>query len=148
MKLFFDTCTLVDYLCSRQNASRVEAILNATEKNGWERYISVGSFYTLTYLIEIHLKHNGFEDKTLRIEKLRGILTSILDTFSIADLSADNLSEAVEDPNFTDLEDSYQFRAAVNARCDYLITTNINDFKESDTTEIKILTPTDFTALI
>ncbi len=144
MKLFFDTCTLVDYLCNRQNANHVEAIFDTAEKKKWSCYISVGSFYTLTYLIELHLKHGGLVDKTLRTEKLREMLTSILDTFSIADIFANNLSEAVADPKFTDLEDSYQFRAAINAKCDYLITVNIHDFKDADTTEIKILTPSDF----
>ena len=53
MKLFFDTCAVIDYLCNRQNADSIEKILIKAEKENWECFISVGSFYTLTYLIEL-----------------------------------------------------------------------------------------------
>ena len=64
MKLFFDTCAVIEYLCNRQNADSIEKILIKAEKENWECFISVGSFYTLTYLIELNLKHNGYSDKT------------------------------------------------------------------------------------
>ena len=47
MKIFFDTCAIVDFICNRENAAYIDRILNDSEKRGWERYISVGSFYTL-----------------------------------------------------------------------------------------------------
>lgn len=147
MRLFFDTCTIIDFLCGRQNANLVDEILIAAEKNGWECYISVGSFYTLTYLIELHLKRNGYSDKSLRIEKLREMLINILSTFSIADIFSDDLIDSVNNFDFTDLEDSYQYKAAMKAECNYLITININDFKCADTTNMKIMTPADFLPL-
>ncbi len=147
MKLFFDTCTIIDFLCGRQNANLVDEILMAAEEKEWECYISVGSFYTLTYLIELHLKRNGYIDKDQRIEKLRDILTNVLSTFSIADIFSDDLMESVNNNYFSDLEDSYQYKAAVKAGCNYLITININDFKGADTTSMKIVTPADFLPL-
>lgn len=77
MRLFFDTCTLVDYLFNRQHSRIVEEILDMVDKGKWECYISVGSFYTLAYLIENHLKQNGFSDKQLRVGKQREMLTNI-----------------------------------------------------------------------
>ncbi len=147
MRLFFDTCTIIDFLCGRQHANLVDEILMAAEENGWECYISVGSFYTLTYLIELHLKRNGYSDKDQRIEKLREMLANVLSAFSIADIFSEDLIESVNNHGFTDLEDSYQFKAAVKAGCNYLITININDFKGADTTSVKIVTPADFLTL-
>ena len=63
MKIFFDTCAIVDFICNRENAPYIDRILSDSEKRGWERYISVGSFYTLTYLIEIHLNETDTKKK-------------------------------------------------------------------------------------
>lgn len=144
MKIFFDTCAIVDFICNRENAPYIDRILNDSEKRGWERYISVGSFYTLTYLIEIHLKRNGYEEKETRIEKLREILSSILQYFNIAELTSNKLFASIKDYAFSDLEDSYQYRAAITAKCDFLITDNISDFKNADMTKIRIVSPKDF----
>lgn len=144
MRIFFDTCTLVDVICDRKNAQLIDAILKDADNNGWNCYISVGSFYTLTYLIELNLKHSGYSDKESRINRLREILNNILDSFSLSDVFTDDLRIAANDASFSDLEDSYQYRAALNAHCDYLITDNMNDFKNADQTNIKILEPKDF----
>lgn len=146
MKLFLDTCTIVDYLCDRKNSSVVESILDLVDDRQLECCISVGSFYTLAYLIEHHLKQTGFVDKEQRIEKLREMLTNVLHSFSIADIFSEDLLDAVEDKNFTDLEDSCQFQAALKAKCDYLITINVSDFKDADMSVVKVLTPQDFIA--
>ncbi len=95
----------------------------------------------------MHLKRNGYSDKGLRIEKLREMLINILSTFSIADIFSDDLIDSVNNFDFTDLEDSYQYKAAMKAECNYLITININDFKCADTTNMKIMTPADFLPL-
>lgn len=147
MKIFFDTCAVVDFLCDRQHSKYVEEILNVANQNNWECYISIGSFYTLTYLLELHLKRNGFEDKESRIVRLREILQNVLDVFSVSDIFASDLLDSIRDDSFTDLEDSYQFRAALAAECDYLITINARDFKDADTSHVKVLLPSEFLQL-
>ena len=111
MKIFFDTCAIVDFICNRENAAYIDRILN---------------------------------DSETRIEKLREILSSILQYFNIAELTSNKLSASVKDHAFSDLEDSYQYRAAITAKCDFLITDNINDFKNADMTKIRIVSPKDF----
>ena len=32
MKIFFDTCTLIDYLCNRSNSSQIDGILQFAEE--------------------------------------------------------------------------------------------------------------------
>ena len=45
---------------------------------------------------------------------------------------------------FLDLEDSYQYQAALAADCECLITGNIKDFKDLDSPLIDIVTPKEF----
>lgn len=144
MKIFFDTCAIVDYLCNRKEAQLVDEILSNAEAKEWECFISVGSFYTLTYLLELHLKRNGFSDKEQRIGKLREILEGILDTFAIADIYDEDLMLSIKDSSFMDLEDCYQYHAAIAVSCDWLVTININDFKNANMDNIKIGSPSDF----
>ena len=47
MKIFFDTCTIIDYLCNRNNSANVDRILQLADDNRWECIISAGSFYTI-----------------------------------------------------------------------------------------------------
>lgn len=147
MKLFFDTCTLVDFICNRKNAQLIDNILEEADRKEWMCYISVGSFYTLTYLVELYLKHNGYSDKEERIEKLRELLLNILNSFSISEISSESLLVSVNDRCFSDIEDSYQYRAALNAGCEYLITDNTKDFKMASTCHLKILSPQDFATI-
>lgn len=147
MRIFFDTCILVDFLCNRNNAKQIEHILNLTEENLWEGFISVGSFYTLTYLLELYLKREGCMDREERVSQLRHILTGILDSFHISDLDNVGLRTGVNNLSFLDLEDSYQFQSAVNASCEVLLTDNLSDYKQVDHSVMRILSPDRFIEL-
>ena len=72
------------------------------------------------------------------------MLTNILSTFSVADIFKEDLLSSVNNTDFTDLEDSYQYKAAQNAKCDYLITINIHDFKDANMKDLRVITPQDF----
>ena len=144
MKLFFDTCTIIDYLCNRNNSSTVDKILQFAEERKWQCIMSAGAFYTITYLLELDLKRNGFIDKQARIARLREILNGVLDTFVIPELDWTILYEGVNNIAFTDLEDSYQYEVACRIASNYLITDNLNDYKNSDQTIISILSPVEF----
>ena len=43
-----------------------------------------------------------------------------------------------------DIEDSFQYRSALENRCQVLITINENDFKNADQSRMAILTPSAF----
>ena len=49
---FLDTNILLEYFCNRTQAKVVEEILQYIENKKIEGCISVGSFYTLIYLID------------------------------------------------------------------------------------------------
>lgn len=142
MRLFFDTCTIVDYLCNRSNSDNVDKILQIADSNHYQCLMSAGSFYTLTYLLELDLKHKGYTEKEKRVERLREILNGVLSTFIIPELDGMILKKGVNNIFFSDLEDSYQYEAAVKSSCDVFLTDNISDFKYADQRVLKILPPT------
>lgn len=90
MKVFCDTNILLEYIQQRREAQEVEQVLEYAEQNGHSLYISYGSFYTLTYLVEKYLKLESLE-KESRVSKLREILNSVLDLFQFAGQSGDTL---------------------------------------------------------
>ena len=50
--------------------------------------------------------------------------------------------------SFSDREDYYRYMTAVQKKCDYLITSNISDFKTNKKDKIKPITPLDFVTKI
>ena len=131
----------MELLENRKQADIVDEIFLASEKYRWNKYISVGSFYTLTYLTERMLHHNNYTFPEL-LNLQRSILGDILSAFSISPLSADLLLRGVEDDRFKDLEDSYQHKAAMHSNCDCILTLNCEDYKQVN--DILIVSPEAF----
>ncbi|MBQ0046670.1 MAG: PIN domain-containing protein [Prevotellaceae bacterium] len=144
MKIFFDTNIILEFLQQRMQADLVEQILELASQRGDELYISVGSFYTITYIIEQHLRRTKSYSPEDRLKKLRNILSGILDEFKIIWHNNETLLAGVTDSAFYDLEDSYQHQAALMAGCKYLLTINDKDFAKIDTSRITITTPQQF----
>ncbi|MCQ2073994.1 MAG: hypothetical protein MJY77_02245 [Bacteroidaceae bacterium] len=128
----------MDYLASRGDVEPVNCIFKQIEDNVHSAFISIGSFYTITYLLtEIFLKNKGIE-KAERIQMLRDTLGSLLGYINVAGHTKAHLLDGVRDMEFQDLEDSYQYQAALVADCGCLITSNIKDFKDLDSPLIDI----------
>lgn len=118
----------------------VDLIFERSEQEGWPRVLSVGSFYTLTYLIERFLRHQGLAQPQL-VERQREILQSLLDVFEIEDLNKEALMSGISDSHFVDLEDSYQCQCAIKSNCSVLLTINKKDFNGEG---IMVMTPQEF----
>lgn len=145
MKIFFDTNIVLEFLQQRKQADIVEKVLDITDVANHELFISSGSFYTMTYLIEQHLRRTTEMSHEERMSELRHILLGVLDVFQIVPHNNSSLRQGVENIHFDDLEDSYQVEAAIIAECDILLTINIKDFQGfKDATNLKVMTPTAF----
>lgn len=83
MKVFFDTNVVLEYLLNRKCADDVERILYFLCEKEAAKYISCGSFYTLTYLLEIEFKRRGENIAENRIERLRQYLNILLSEYEI-----------------------------------------------------------------
>ena len=148
MKVFFDTNVVLEFLQKRAQADMVEKALDIISSNNSTKHISVGSFYTLTYLIERHIRKTTTLSSSDRIQELRTILLGILDDFCITLHDSVTLRSGVENEKFDDLEDSYQAEVAIHSGCDVLLTINTKDFQGmSSDARINILTPSEFVQL-
>lgn len=143
MRIFLDTNVVMDYLASRGDVESVSRIFRQIEEGKHSAFISIGSFYTITYLTEIFLKNKGLE-KTERVKMLRATLESLLVYLNVAGHTKAQLLKGVKDVEFQDIEDSYQYQAALSAKCECLITSNIKDFRELENPLIDIILPKDF----
>lgn len=142
MKVFYDTNIILEFLLKRKEGDKVRDILLWSHENHVEKFLSSGSFYTLTYLIEKYLKNQGIQDTQNRRHELTCILSGLLQEYKI--IGETDWRKALSDVRFSDLEDSYQYQTAVNAGCNVLLTLNIRDFKQITDSSISIMTPEEF----
>lgn len=142
MKIFCDTNIITEFLEKRLQYQAVARILALSSDNSdkHELYISEGGFYTITFLIDRQLRRLEIYYPE-RLEKERKALSRILATFHISCAGKEGLERGVLDCHFKDLEDSYQYQAALNCQANVLLTINIKDFKDADQSKMKILTP-------
>lgn len=143
MKIFVDTNIISEFLEERSQADLVDRIFEKAEQEKWTRVLSVGSFYTITFLTERFLRRNGYSKPQL-VTQQRSILETILQNFQIQDLDKVALSTGVKDNLFLDLEDSYQYQSAIKSNCSVLLTINKKDFKNVENENIEIVSPQEF----
>lgn len=143
MKIFVDTNIVIELLENRKEADYVDRIFEAIEVRQWEKLLSVGSFYTLIFLIERIIRRQGIGNP-LCVEKLRSVLNQLLESFKIVELNHEELKAGVNNEAFTDLEDSYQYMAALSSKSDILLTLNTSDFRHASQSKINIVSPQEF----
>lgn len=143
MILFLDTNILIEFVEKRRYSEIVFTILDRCSKSDCHLYMSVGGFYTITYLIDRHLKQEG-KSNPERLEELKSILKFILTICDVASLSKEGILSCLNGNEFVDLEDGYQFQSALGCGAEILLTLNKKDFANADKSLIKVLTPDEF----
>lgn len=142
MRIFCDTNIVTEIIESRQFAPQIIQILRMSSDRN-EFYVSAGGFYTVTYLAERFLKRRGF-DNPMRIHETRKALKGLLRYFHIAANDAFTIEEGLDDDAFNDLEDSYQYQAALACHADVLLTINVKDFKNVEQRALPVMTPVEY----
>ena len=125
MRLFLDTNIFVEFIEHRKQYEPVSQIIDVIIEEQHTACISTGSLYTLTYLFECGLKIQDIHKPELTL-RIRHLLAEVLNMFTIVPLAHANAETAVYDESFTDIEDSFQYRCALENHCHVLIT--INDY--------------------
>ncbi|WP_353719591.1 PIN domain-containing protein [Dyadobacter sp. 676] len=135
MRIFLDTNGLIDHALERQTGQPLEIayILFKARKDQIPVFISPGSLYTFVYV----MNKNGIHGKAL-CARLEAYLSFLNICISDKMVFTKGLSAG-----FKDLEDAFQYAAAVIERCDYLITSNVSDF-EPYAKHIQVITPSQF----
>lgn len=118
-------------------------MFDAIEDGKVKGVVSVCCVYTLAYLVRMELKRQGIHrpEQTIR---LRSTLNTILSMVTSVGITHKRLVQGVNDVNFDDIEDSFQYQSALQSKCDALVTINLRDFENVDAGKIEIMSPTEF----
>ena len=143
MKVFLDTNVFLKYFEQRLEYQAVGQLLSALEDGKLKAVVSVGCIYTLTYLIRMELKRKGIHrpEQTLR---LRTMLNTVMSMVTVSGLSQKRINKGINETAFDDVEDSFQYQCGLQAKCDALITINLRDYNNADTSKMEIMSPTEF----
>ncbi|WP_397447027.1 type II toxin-antitoxin system VapC family toxin [Polaribacter sp. R77954] len=122
MHIFLDTNIVIDLLSKRPPFFKDAQILfsSAKDKN-LVFYISSLTFANANYVIS---KGNS-------INEIRTILRNLRLLLKIVHLTDEIINLALNDFTFPDFEDGLQYYSALEANCDYIITRDLKDFKNS-----------------
>jgi len=143
MKAFLDTNIFLEYFEQRRECQSVAKLFDAIEDGKVKGVVSVGCVYTLAYLVRMELKRQGIYRPEQTI-KLRSTLNTILSMVTSVGITHKRLVQGVNDANFDDIEDSFQYQSALQSKCDALVTINLRDFENVDASKIEIMSPTEF----
>ncbi len=133
----------MEYTKCRKQFKWVRDVFDAIEEGMLMAVSSVGSMYTNAYLVMLYLKENDIH-RPEQTEKLRFILKAFRNIAPTVDCSDETIEEAIDDEQFTDIEDSFQYHCALQHGCDVLLTINIKDYKNVLDSGLEVMTPQEF----
>lgn len=135
MNLFLDTNVLIDLIDKREPFfNDIAVIATMAENKELKLAASSLSFVNIVYVVS-----KSVEEKTV-LEALKK-LRIICDVSTIDEIVIDKSLIS----KFDDFEDAVQYFSALHLKCEFIITRNKKDFKNS---EIPVLTPSEFLASI
>lgn len=141
MKVFLDTNVILEFFIEREDVRMAAQLFSRLKEEKAEMYMSVGSFYTMLFLIDKYLRKELGLTGDVRIATLRSLALKIVKAISIAGHDSESLLRGVEKIQYKDIEDSCQHEAAVAKGCDFIITYNVKDYPHS---LLPVLSPSDF----
>lgn len=131
MKLFIDANVVLDLILKRYPFfDNIAEILTVAENKNYTLCLSSVTFVNVNYIA------CKFTDKKNVLESLKKL--RIL--FDVLIVSGAEIDKALYS-KFNDFEDAVQYYCALKYKCDYIITRDLKDFKNS---EIPVMTPTEF----
>ena len=141
MKVFLDTNVILEYFTVREDYLITQRLFERFHRNGDDLFMSVGSFYTIVFLIDKVLrKETSFRGES-RVNALRDILGRVLRTISVTEHDGESLLRGVMNSQFKDIEDGCQYELAQKGGCEILITFNVSDYPSIEDAPVKVVTP-------
>ena len=136
MKIIFDTCVILDYLLDREEySSNAEKLIIKAAQNRLQGLITVKSLMDVHYILK-HTIHNE--------EKIREIISTLLDSFALVDSTGENAVRALSS-DVNDYEDALMIETAVSYEADGIVTRNLRDYRKSS---IRIYNPEELLAVL
>lgn len=131
MKLFIDANVVLDLILKRYPFfDNIAEILTVAENKSYTLCLSSITFVNVNYIA------CKFTDKKNVLESLKK-LRILFDVLIVSDAEIDKALYS----KFNDFEDAVQHYCALKYKCDYIITRDLKDFKNS---EIPVMTPIEF----
>ena len=143
MKVFLDTNIFLEYFEQRLEYKAVSRLFSAIEDGSIKAIVSIGCVYTLAYLIRMELKRQDIH-RPEQTAQLRSTLNIVMSMVTAGGLSNKRIITSINDNAFDDVEDSFQYQCALQNKCDAFVTINLRDYHNADTSQIDILSPTEF----
>ena len=147
MNIFIDTNVILENFIIREDFNTAHLLFQRLQQEKHPLYMSVGSFYTMVFLIDKYLRKELELLGEERISALRQIMTKILQTIRVAEHDNESLLRSVNNIQFKDVEDSCQYELAKKVGCEILLTFNISDFPTEVDAPVQVLTPQQYLEL-
>ena len=134
--VFLDTNIIIDYLQNREPFSEyANKIIELCADKKIFACVSSQSVTDIFYILR----------KDYTVEERKNLLLGICNMFNVIGADKTMVINALENEDFSDLEDCIQSECAQIAEAEYIITRNIKDFKSA---VIQPVLPEDFLKLI
>ena len=146
MRIFLDTNVILENFLVREDFMTAHNLFHAMQGQRHELFMSVGSFYTMIFLVDKYLRKVVGLIGDDRVKMLRQIMSNILQTVSVAEHDNESLLKGIKNEAFKDVEDGCQYELAMRAGCTLLLTFNSHDYPSDDAGSVKVMTPAEYLA--
>ena len=144
MRIFLDTNVILENFLVREDFKTAHNLFHAMQGQKHALFMSVGSFYTMIFLIDKYLRKMVGLMGDDRVKMLRQMMSNILQTVSVAEHDNESLLRGIKNEAFKDVEDGCQYELAMKAGCTLLLTFNSHDFPSDDIGSVKVMTPAEY----
>ena len=142
MRIFLDTNVILENFLAREDYSTAHALFQTLQGQKHDLCMSVGSFYTMIYLVDKYLRKVIGLTGDNRVTMLRKMMSNILQTVSVAEHDNESLLRGIRNEAIKDVEDGCQYELALKAGCALLLTFNSHDFPSGG--NVTVLTPAEY----
>ena len=144
MRLFVDTNVILEYFLDREKGKTAGRLFALFQEQKYSLFMTVGSFYTMIFLVDKYLRKERGLQGEMRLQVLRELMSDILRVIRVAGHNKSSLLRGINDVEYKDIEDSCQYQAAQRAGCEVLITFNDTDYPVAEGAVPCVMTPQDF----
>ena len=144
MRIFLDTNVILENFLAREDFKTAHNLFRAMQGQNHELFMSVGSFYTMIFLVDKYLRKVVGLIGDERVKMLRQMMSNILQTVSVAEHDNESLLRGIKNEAFKDVEDGCQYELAMKAGCTLLLTFNSHDYLSDDIGSLKVMTPAEY----
>ena len=137
MKVLVDTNVILDTLLQRPNLFENSKKVIQYCLFSVQGIIAAHSFSDMFYILH--------ETEKRSLDYCRNTILKLCQTFEVCSIGKQRIIDAVQNLEFADFEDSLQNECALYSEVDYIITNNINDFKNAS---VSVITPEEFVRLM